>query len=103
MSDPFLSQTLRRSLAEWTDVDVASYYVAVALGVAPDPDPGNEWDSWGGKKGMFWSANPLGDGLYRVLEMLAESGVLDKDEEQMKFRWNPKYDWEKHGAPETGA
>jgi len=101
MSDPFLSQTLRRSLAEWTDVDVASYYVAVALGVAPDP--GSEWDSWGGKKWMFWSANPIGDGLYRVLEMLTESGVLEKDEDQMKYRWNPKYDWAKHGEADTNA
>ena len=95
MSDPLLSQTLRHSLAEWTDADVASYYVAVALGVAPDP--GSKWDFWGGKKWMFWSANRLGEGLYRVLEMLVEAGVLEKDEDEMKFRWNPKFDWEKYG------
>ena len=99
MSDPLHSQTLRRSLAEWTDADVASYYVAVALGIAPDS--GKEWDFWGGKKWMFWSANPLGDGLYRVLEMLTESGVLEKDEDEMKFRWNQKFDWEKHGEEQT--
>jgi hypothetical protein len=29
--------------------------------------------------------------------MLAESGVLEKDEDQMKYRWNPNYDWEKYG------
>jgi hypothetical protein len=71
-------------LAEWTDADVASYYVAVALGVVPDP--GSEWDFWGGKKWMFWSTNPLGDGLHPVLETLAENGVLEKDEDEMKFR-----------------
>lgn len=99
MNDPLLSQTLRHSLADWTDVDVAAYYVAIALGVAPDP--GSEWDFWGGKKWMFWSANPLGDVLYRVLEMLSENGVLQKDEEEMKFRWNPDFSWEKHGEKDT--
>ena len=24
--------------------------------------------------------------------MLTKSGVLQKDEDQMKYRWNPKYD-----------
>lgn len=101
MSDPLQSQTLKRSLTEWTDADVASYYVAVALGVAPDP--GNEWDFWGGKKWMFWSANPLGEGLYQVLEMLTASEVLEKDEEKMRFRWNPTFDWETHGEEQTKA
>jgi hypothetical protein len=98
MNDPLISQTLRRSLAEWTDVDVASYYVAVALGVAPDP--GDHWDFWGGKKWMFWSASPLGEGLHQVLVMLAESGVLEKDDE-MRFRWNPKFDWSRYGDEQT--
>ena len=99
MKDSLQSKILKHSLAEWTDADVASYYVAVALGVAPNPE--SERDCWGGKKWMFWSANPLGEGLYRVLEMLTESGVLEKDEEEMKFRWNPRFDWEKHGEEQT--
>jgi hypothetical protein len=99
MSNPFTSQTLRCSLAEWTDPDVAAYYVAVALGVAPDP--GDTWDHFGGKKWMFWSANSLGYGLVKVLDMLAENGVLEKDEDQMKFRWNPQFDWAKYGAEGT--
>jgi hypothetical protein len=99
MGDPLMSQTLRRSLAEWTDADVATYYVAVALGVAPDP--GSERIFRGGKRWMFLSANRLGDGLYRVLEMLVETGVLEKDEDEMKFRWNPRFDWEKHGEEQT--
>lgn len=91
MNDTCLSQTLKHSLANWTDVDTASYFVAVALGVAPAPD--GQLDSWGGKKWMFWSANPLGEGLYQVLEMLAANGVLEKDDAEMKFRWNSGYDW----------
>jgi hypothetical protein len=99
MNDLHHSRTLRRSLAEWTDADIASYYVAVALGIAPAP--GKEWDFWGGKKWMFWTANPLGEGLYRILDMLTESGVLEKDQEEMRFRWNPKFNWEKYGEEKS--
>lgn len=101
MSEPPLSSTLKHSLADWTDFDVASHYVAVALGVAPDP--GREGDCWGGKKWVFRSANPLGERLYRVLQTLAEYGVLEEDKEEMRFRWNPKYNWETYGAEETNA
>ncbi|TLD70665.1 hypothetical protein FEM03_10135 [Phragmitibacter flavus] len=92
-----MSQTLKHSLSEWTDADVAAYYVAIALGLAPDP--GGEWKFWGGKKWVFWSANPLGDGLYRILEMLTENGVIEKDGEESKYRWNPTYDWELYVGP----
>jgi hypothetical protein len=86
------SKTLRQSLAEWTDVDVATYYVAVAIGVAPDP--GQEWSDWGGKKWVFWSANPLGESLFCVLDKLAECGVLLKNEDHDQYKWNPAFEWE---------
>lgn len=93
-----LSRTLKSNLQEWTDVDIASYHVAVALGVAPNPT--DKFD-WGGKKWMFWTSNPLGEGLYNVLEMLAENGVLEKDEEESRFRWNPKFSWNDYGEEQT--
>jgi hypothetical protein len=40
-------QTLREALADWQDVDIASYYLAAALGLFNDPEP------WGGQKGYF--------------------------------------------------
>lgn len=97
--DPRISLTLRVRLKDWTDVDAACYCIAIALGVAPDH--GDKWDFWGGKKGMFWSNNPMGNGFYAVLEMLAETGVLEKDEEEMKFRWNPRFDWASFGQVRT--
>jgi hypothetical protein len=102
MDAAHISQTLRRSLADWTDVDVACYYVAVALGIAPDP--GDKWDFWGGKKWMFWSANTIGGSMYRVLEDLAQAGVLEKREgDDMQFRWNPEFDWVLYGENQTKA
>jgi hypothetical protein len=101
MKDVLISQTLRRSLADWTDADVAVYYVAVALGVAPDP--GAEWDFWGDKKWLFWSANPLGDGLYRILPVLVECGALEVDAQKEKYRWNPNFNWESYGEEKKEA
>ena len=95
MNDLLQWQKLKCSLAEWADWDVASYYIAIALGIAPDPS--GKLDFWGGKKGVFWSANPLGEGLYQILEILVRSGILEKDEDELKFRWNSKFDWEKYG------
>ena len=96
MKDSLMSQTLRRSLADWDRGRCRPpYRVAVALGVAPDP--GDKWHGWGGKPWLFWSVNPLGEGLLQVLELLAASGVLEKSENKLMFRWNPEFDWKTHG------
>jgi hypothetical protein len=86
------SQTLRKSLKDWTDVDVATFYLAVAVGVAPDP--GDEWLGWGDKKWIFWSANPLGESLYFMLAKLTECSVLLKKEGEDEYKWNPEFDWD---------
>jgi hypothetical protein len=103
MKDPRFSQNLQRSLADWQCWDVASYWVAVALGVAPDP--GEEWDLWGGKKWVFWSSDPLGEGTTRILEMLVEVGALEKKSPEGGdlYRWNAAFDWEKYGGVEKKA
>ena len=89
----FRSQTLRHCLRDWRDPDVSPYYVAVALGVAPDP--GEEWDFWGGHKWMFWSTNPLGEGLFGVVVRLIECGVLEEQEDYVT-RWNRSYSWDEY-------
>lgn len=72
--------TIRRALAGWTDWDVAQH----ALGVcscSSDPD----------YKGIFWSANPIGDALYQALEELARGRILERREEpDVQFRWAPE-------------
>lgn len=88
MDNLLTSPTLRANLADWTDFDFAAYHGATALGVAPKSE-----HAWGGKKWMFWSDNPMGRGLYEVLEMLTKCGVLEYDEEEVRYRWNPAFDW----------
>ena len=89
------SQTLRKGLAEWVDGDVAPYYVAVALGIAPDP--GDEWQDWGGKRWVFWSNNPLGNTLFAMVEQLVAVGVLEQNPDGL-YRWNASFDWEEYNA-----
>jgi len=82
--------TLKERLADWTDCDVACYYVAVALGIATDP--GDDWDYWGGKKRLFWTNNPLGNSMYYTLDKLVQGGVLEENDNQ--YRWNPEFGWD---------
>lgn len=87
------SQTLKQSLQDWVDVDVAMYYVAIALGLTPVPEKAESY--WGNRKDIFWSNNPLGTGLFHVLEMLTSVGVLEKSEDNF-YRWHPDFDWTKY-------
>lgn len=82
--------TFRDELKEWVDADIASYFVAVYLGLVP---PVFQNLPFGNKKGLFWSNNKLGESLYSILQILVENGVLEEDKEEAKFRWNVDFDW----------
>jgi hypothetical protein len=59
-----------------------TYAAGVALGVFT----GDE--EWASVKGIFWSANPLGDGLHDALRALVRAGVLEhRDEPDDQYRW----------------
>ena len=91
MNDLPTSRTLKDALTEWAEPDEASYVLAMVLGIAPELT--GESPPWGGKKWVFFCNNSLGEGLYKFLEMLARCGILEKNEEETKFRWNPKFEW----------
>ena len=84
------SRTLKKLLEDWTDTDVAMYFVAVSLGVAPEFE---EWDFWGGKKWLFWSNNPICNTFYELLEVLTKEKILEKNEEMDQYRWNKDFNW----------
>lgn len=88
--------SLQERLAGWTDWDGAAYQLGACLGFWPEfgaPVSVEGWhDSWHGVKGVMWSANPLGDGLYHFLDALVEAGCLERREEpDIQYRWNPNY------------
>lgn len=53
------------------DADIAAFELAVSLGLIRE-----DADGWDGKKWMFWSANPIGDWLYKVLGEMTKLGIL---------------------------
>lgn len=87
-------KTLRERLANWIDFDGAAYELGVALGIFEQEwgggVPGRD-DPWHGTKGIFWSANPLGDALDQMLRQMVKAGVLEFDVQGLRYRWNPSY------------
>jgi hypothetical protein len=80
-----MTKTLRDQLTDWVDVDVAEYHLACALGlITPDVEFATR------AKHVFWSANPVGDVLHRMLEQLVSVGALECDEE-LRYRWSQSY------------
>jgi len=77
------SMSLRERLADWTDVDVAQYHLGLLLGALPPMEDGEtEGDHFRRCKGIFWSANGLGDALYETLVGMAAAGLLERQPDE---------------------
>ncbi|MET8077849.1 hypothetical protein [Streptomyces sp. NPDC005303] len=75
---------LKDVLADWLDYDVAAFRLGVFLGVFPRDQ------KFSSVKRMFWvDGYPLGDMLVDLLDRMAQAGVLLKDEEDARYKWNP--------------
>lgn len=84
-------RTLKDRLVEWTDCDVASFELAVCLGLMPD-----SYDLFRtGAKHIFWTDNPVGNALYMMLMELVRIRVLLMSDDKLSFRWNQEFkgDW----------
>jgi hypothetical protein len=75
---------LKDVLADWRDYDDAAFRLGIFLGVfSPD-------QKFSSVKRMFWvDGYPLGDMLVDILDRMAEAGVLLKDEDDARYKWNP--------------
>lgn len=75
---------LRAILADWRDYDDAAFRLGILLGVFPADQ------KFGRVKAMFWQDGyPVGDMLVGILDRMAEAGVLLKDEDDARYKWNP--------------
>ena len=83
---------LRTALATWTDQDIAAYQLGIVLGLI-DPKYSFSTDT----KWVFWTDNPVGNALGEMLDAMVTAGILEKEEEDLRYRWNPvfKGGWEK--------
>lgn len=78
-----MQQTLRDLLKEWQDWDAASHGLAVAIGLASNDD-----DSYFKSKHLYWSSNPIGEGLLACLDKLVKAGILEqRHEPDIQYRW----------------
>ena len=82
--------TLKELLKDWTDYDIAEYYLACCLGIMKYDAEFKPQSEYSIAKSVFWTGNPLGDSLYAILEKLVEVGVLEKDDDSL-FKWNEEY------------
>ncbi len=84
-------RTLKESIGEWTDWDVAAYRLGICLGLMP------EARAFGAAKHVFWSNHPVGELLHSMLDRLTAQGTLEKRAEpDIQYRWNPVFrgSWE---------
>lgn len=89
--------TLKKSLEDWQEVEVALGSLAECLGLKASPSDH--------PKGLYWTDNPLITTLYEVLEALVREGILEKNAED-EYRWNRAFpssleqyyqsDWKTH-------
>ncbi len=74
---------LRELLDNWTDADVAGYYLACSLGLMEyDPSFGVFRDL----KGVFSTNNVVGNALFKMLDIMVEGGLLEMNDE-FQYRW----------------
>lgn len=81
-------KTLKDYLLDWTDVDLAQYWLACSLGLL---EPDETLQVYRDSKGLFWSNNKHGNSLYAILQQLVQQGVLEYDEDELKMRWNTNF------------
>ena len=78
-------KTFKEAVTGWTDEDLAQHHLAICLGLMPpDIDFATE------AKHVYWTDNPVGDTLYRILYELVATGILEENGEGW-VRWNPTF------------
>jgi hypothetical protein len=75
-------ESFSRALADWTDWDFAGYRLGRSIGLFAGQNFHID------VKHVFWTSNPLGDGLHDALLALVLAGVVERrDEPDEQFRW----------------
>jgi hypothetical protein len=83
---------LAEQLSNWTDIDVAAWHLAISLGLMQPPRPDAQAFDFGGRKDLFWTRNPIGDLMFRLLDDLHDLGAVEAHpEDDHLLRWSPAY------------
>jgi hypothetical protein len=78
---------LKDELRDWTDYDTATWILGNVLGVVPR-------QNYPESKYVFDTNNPVSTGMYNMLKMLVDIGVLEGRDEPdgQQFRWGVDYE-----------
>lgn len=77
--------TLKELLSDWTDPDIAQYYLACCIGLMNYDD---SFTAFREAKHIFWTGNETQSMLHNMIETMLENRVLEFDGEECKYRWN---------------
>jgi hypothetical protein len=80
--------TLKRLLKDWTDPDIARYFLACCLGISDYDESQSEYSN---EKHVFWTVNRTSILLDEILESLKVSQAIEFDSDLSQFRWNSNY------------
>lgn len=80
--------TAREMFSEWTDFDIAEYYVACLIGLCEYDETGATFRD---SKSVYNTSNGVGNMLYRILKDLTEGGVLMFDSDLGQYKFNDSF------------
>lgn len=77
--------SVREALKDWVELDEAIHLVAYSIGILSE---GERF-----KKHVYWSANPIGDSISRLLASLEDMGALERrdGEQDYELRWKKDF------------
>lgn len=77
-----MENIFKEKLNDWTDWDIATFYLAQAVGILD-----TELDGFTEVKHLFWTDNEVGNTLHMMLNQLVSCGALQQREEpDIQFR-----------------
>jgi hypothetical protein len=79
---------LRILLKEWTDPDITQYYLACCLSLMEYDDG---FVNFRKSKHVFWTKDQVGSLLIAMLSVLVDSGLIEFDPNESKYRWNESF------------
>ena len=76
-------EQLKNSLADWTNADLAAFYMADSKGLIA------KWIPFESMVLLFRTRNMFHTNMKKELKNLVEKGILEYDEITNRYRWKP--------------
>ncbi len=76
--------TLKETLKDWDDWDVAQYKLGISLGLFQEDN--GSYDFFRENKYLFWSDHLIGKFLHNTLEEMLKLNILEFNDEEQQYR-----------------